>query len=420
MARPALAASALLLVLASCTRAGRDLPEVAPPSPAEQPTGPALEAAGRLAVVDGQGRIVTMRPDGSDPVPLTEAAGGGLQFLQPAWSPDGRRLAWVEFDDRSGSRVSRIVTAAVDGTGRTEARPASLAFYLAWDPTSARLAYLGSLDGGLELGIVEVAAGGGSAAPLDTGSPYYFSWAPEGDRLVVHVGEDRLERLTLDGSLARVARPGAFRAPVWGPAGLVYAALGDDGQRIRESDERGGRARDLVTFDGTVAFVLSPDGGRLAFQALGAAGGGEAAGGVSRAAPGELAVLDLGSGEVRRVSEAPALAFFWSPTGDRLLVLLAEASLGPPWVRWHLWDGEAAVPAGPPFQPSPVFLQGYLPFFDQFAQSTSLWAPDGSAFAYPGLNQAGERGIWVQTAPPAADPVLVATDGSFVTWSPAG
>jgi hypothetical protein len=47
----------------------------------------------------------------------------------------------------------------------------------------------------------------------------------------------------------------------------------------------------------------------------------------------------------------------------------------------------------------------------------TLWAPDGSAFAYAGYNEAGEEGIWVQPAQLERQPVLV-KDGVFATWSP--
>jgi hypothetical protein len=54
----------------------------------------------------------------------------------------------------------------------------------------------------------------------------------------------------------------------------------------------------------------------------------------------------------------------------------------------------------------------------QYAQSMSLWSPDGSAFAYPGISEDGQEGIWIQSARPDRAPVLVA-DGDFVACSSA-
>ena len=91
-------------------------------------------------------------------------------------------------------------------------------FYLSWDPTSSRIAYLGSpSEEDIELAILEV-AGRSSGTPLDAGQPFYLSWAPGGDQLLVHVGEDRLELLDLDGSLTTVAdRPGTSPRPCGPP-----------------------------------------------------------------------------------------------------------------------------------------------------------------------------------------------------------
>ncbi len=65
--------------------------------------------------------------------------------------------------------------------------------------------------------------------------------------------------------------------------------------------------------------------------------------------------------------------------------------------------------------PSRVFLRVYLPFFDQHAQSMTVWSPDSAAFAYAASNEAGEGGVWVQRLGQA--PARVA-DGVFVAWSP--
>jgi TolB protein len=84
--------------------------------------------------------------------------------------------------------------------------------------------------------------------------------------------------------------------------------------------------------------------------------------------------------------------------------------------RWHLWDGDATTPIGPTFLPSPTYLREYMPFFGQYAQTMTLWSPDGGSFAFPGL--IGDRaGVWVQDLD-ADEPTFVVADGSVVAWSP--
>jgi len=416
--------SSLLLALAvSCTSEPerRDLPDVqidipedastdtASQSPAPTVPSDVADLPGRLAVLDAAGNLVTVNPDGSDDVIIAEGETGGSQVRQPTWSPDGRRVAWVRVEvTEAGAPSAVIATAGGDGAEPSEARTAVVPFYLSWDPTSSRIAYLGSpSQDDIELGIWEV-AGRSSGTPLDAGQPFYLSWAPAGDQLLVHVGEDRLEQLDLDGSLTTVAdRPGSFSAPVWTADGrtFVYASVGAARQRLVVQGAEAENERPLVSFDGLISFVVSPDGERIAFQVIGE----------ESVLP--LSVVDVDTGETVEITDAAVAAFFWSPDSERLLYLDPDADEERIRFRWGVWEGTSSF-LTPPFVPSLQFAREYLQFFEQYAQSMSLWSPDGSAFAYPGANKEGEEGIWIQSARPDRAPVLVA-DGDFVAWSPA-
>jgi Tol biopolymer transport system component len=412
--------AAILVLAASCTsEPERDLPDVDIDAPAETspdapagglaPTTPSDVAvlAGRLTVLDPIGNLVTVNPDGSNEVVLAEVEPGRSQVRQPTWSRDGNRVAWVQVElTDDGGFSSVVATSTADGTRPTEATTSTVPFYLSWDPTSSRIAYLGSPSAAqIELGIVELGRGRGTT--LDEGQPFYLSWSPEGDQLLVHVGKDRLERLGLDGSLTTVAaRPGTFSAPVWTGDGetFVYASVEPGGQRlvVHAAGEEAGQP--FVPFDGSVTFVVSPDGERIAFQVI------EEAGSLP------LTVIDLRTSETVEVTEAPTAGYFWSPDGERLLYLDPDPEVGQLWFRWGVWDGTSSF-VTPRFVPSLLMAREYLPFFEQYAQSMSLWSPDGSAFAYPGTDEDGETGIWVQAARPDRAPVLVA-EGEFVAWSP--
>jgi hypothetical protein len=114
-----------------------------------------------------------MAPDGSDEVVLAEIVPGGSQIRQPTWSPDGH-VAWVHLDATDAEPVEvAIATSTGEGTRPTEAATAVVPFYLSWDPTSSRIAYLGSPNPSeIELGIVEV-GGGREGTTLDAGQPFY-------------------------------------------------------------------------------------------------------------------------------------------------------------------------------------------------------------------------------------------------------
>jgi Tol biopolymer transport system component len=307
----------------------------------------------------------------------------------------------------AGGLSSVIATAGGDGTAPSESRTAVVPFYLSWDPTSSRIAYLGSpSEEDIELGILEIA--GRSSGTLDAGQPFYLSWAPGGDQLLVHVGEDRLELLDLDGSLTTVAvRPGTFSAPVWTADGrtFVYASVGAGRQRLVVRDARAENERPLVSFDELISFVVSPDGEQIAFQVI------------EEQSVLPLTVVDVDTREAVEITDAAIAAFFWSPDGERLLYLDPDPGEEQFRFRWGVWDGTSSF-LTPPFVPSLQFAREYLQFFEQYAQSMNLWSPDGSAFAYPGTNVDGEEGIWIQSARADREPVLVA-DGDFVAWSPA-
>jgi len=385
------------------------VPSPEPESPA--PTVPSKVAGlgGRLAVLDETGNLVTMDPDGSKEVVLAEVEPGLSQVGQPSWSRDGGRLAWVHLEINEANALAVSVATSTDqGKKPTEARTLVTPFYLSWDPTSSRIAYLGSPgEDQIELGILEV-AGHSSGTPLDTGQPFYLSWGPQGDELLVHVGAQRLERLDLDGRLTTVAdRPGAFNAPVWTDDGraFVYASTQAGHQQLVVQDAEADRGHPVVPFDGLITFVVSPDGRRIAFQVF---EGGEAS---------PLSVVDVGSGETSQITDQTVAAFYWSPDGERLLYLDPDPAEDQVWFRWGVWDGTGTFTT-PRFIPSQRMIDEYLPFFEQYAQSMSLWSPDGNAFAYPGMNEDGETGIWIQSARSDRAAVLI-TDGDFVAWSPA-
>ena len=128
-------------------------------------------------------------------------------------------------------------------------------------------------------------------------------------------------------------------------------------------------------------------------------------------------MLDRETGAVERVATGLVPAFFWSPDGTRLLHLVLETAPGSVWFRWGVWDGESSFTTAR-FFPSEVFVRDYLQFFEQYAQSMTPWAPDGSAFTYAGTGESGASGVWIQPARAGIEPVLV-TDGVFAAWSPA-
>jgi TolB protein len=402
-----------LIVATGCTITVGEPPEASggertvnepTPSPSPQATGVSGET-GRIAVLDSRGTLTAFDADGSDAVVLADSVPGETLVRQPTWSPDGARIAWVGL--AADGTSAEIMTAAPDGTRPTDTPVAAAPFYLSWDPTSSRIVYLGgSAAADIELGLVDVAAS--TSAPIDAGSPFYLSWAPAGKQLLVHVGTDRLDRLALDGSHTSLHdRPGTFSAPVWTSDGrtFVYASEGGRGQRLIAYELGTDRREVLARFEGTIAFVVSPDGRRVAFQVLRDQ---------SLATP--LSVIDRKTGTIERVATEYSPSFFWSPGGTKLLSLVPDVTPERLWFRWGVWEHGSSFTTAR-FVPSLEFSRDYLQFFEQYAQSMRLWSPDGSAFVYAGEDGSGESGVWIQPATPDTAPVRVA-DGVVAFWSP--
>jgi TolB protein len=183
---------------------------------------------------------------------------------------------------------------------------------------------------------------------------------------------------------------------------MVYAARADDRQTLVIRD--GDRPKELVVFEGSIEFVASPDSRRIAYRVDDGSG------------LGGVAVVEVRSGRSRSVTEWPTSAFHWSPDGRRLLLMTMEEGDDPTTHAWSIWDGKVAKRVGSTFVPNPTYLRDYIPFFGQFAQTMSLWSPDGRSFAFPGQIR-GRAGIWVQDLD-IEEPTFVLEGGSMVAWSP--
>jgi hypothetical protein len=354
-----------------------------------------------LAVIGDDGDVVVMEGDGSDPR-VVAAAGAETAFAQPIWSHDGATLSYAKASAEGFAYVIHPTDA--------EAREVALdqfPFYASWAPDGNRIGILrnGATDVTFEL--IDVA--NATSAITDSATPFYFSWEPAGAELVSHAGPTTLVSRDRDGLELEVTMTDAeYLAPQWLDRGVLHVDEGAlvldpvDGDRVVVAD---------VT--GPATFIANPQGTRVAALTI----SNEPAVSVALETtpslpPNTVSVVDLESGEVTVAHDGAAIAFFWSPDGESLLLLTLNE--GGDSLDASVWD-EGGTRTYVTYRPHPNQVRELLPFFPQYAQSMSYWSADSTRFALVGaIGQ--DQGVWVQDI--GADRPELVGAGSWAAWEP--
>ncbi len=388
------------------------LPEAAVEIPTAT-TGVTGGLPGRLLVLDEDDGIMTVRPDGGDQVTLAEPD-PAVERAQPTWSPDGSRVAWTE---RRDNQETLLMMSAADGSGIVERPSPVQAVYIAWGPDSEHIAITGNTEDGNLL--LVVADPEGELTVIEEGAPLYFDWAPEGSEVLARVGE-RFGYVAVDGS-GRTPVPvsGEFRLGAHLGESVVLGTGRDIGEALATANREGEVERELLRYATPMAFVVDDIRGRLAVMMRGSPESQQLSqveeSDLPIIEPDQLVVVDAADGSLVEVTRARNVAWFWSPDGDQLLYTTIEFLDGVERLRLHTWDGERTT-SHQAFSPTGVFGREYLAYFDQFALSFSLWAPDSSAFVYAGGSSLEDAGIWVQ--PLDGDEPSRVSSGQMAVWSP--
>ena len=213
--------------------------------------GPAVSPDGTRVAFDlDQQRIVVAHFDGSPPVVLS----GHVDFaLDPAWSPDARTVAWLEWDVPAMPwDASRIVLAPADGSAASSVIAGGAGIQVQqprFSPDGRSIAFLSDESGWLNVTVLDLDSGRtcAFADEHEHGAPTWgpgarsFAWSPDGRTIAVCRNEDGF------GAVVRW-EPGGAARPV---AKAVHGGLSWRNGRLAATRTGARTPTQIVVYDGS-------------------------------------------------------------------------------------------------------------------------------------------------------------------------
>ena len=354
-----LAAVAILTAVFAETRSG-----AANRANVTEPNGQAVSGAvanGRIAFVSGVGNefadIYTMNPDGSDVQRLTNHD-LAHDYFDPAWSPDGSKIAFVRFSgtyDESlrlyTDMVYEIFVMNRDGSDQRRLTQSRADFSPAWSPDGTKIVFL----------------------RIDSIS------RPSSRGIFV---------MNADGSDQRaVASTSDLQEPAWSPDGLKFAVVDNRLFRIYRINVDGSNRTQISQPPATPFFedhspAWSPDGSKITFISCA-----DANGWGCEDTPSHLWVVNADGSNPTKLSDTQAYTPAWSPDGTKIifsnggdLLLMSPDGSGPT----NITNTDGRSEHSPSWQALPLTLpnpiddsqffvrQNYLDFLDREPESAGL------------------------------------------------
>lgn len=415
---------------------GESLPGV--PTTEGQPESSGESGSGRIVFVSPGGRLGTVDSDGGELRFIGESL--ARTFLFPAWSPDAARIAVLGLGD-SGGGVYVLEDAVQGATEELYLSQTAAPIYLYWRPDGEALSYITSGENALNLFLSSI-DGNDEPQLLVEGQPVYWDWLDNQSGMLVHTGTPLRggQLTTVDAGNAATSEfeagePGFFQAPSVSLNGenVAYAELDNGNRSIALHNVDTGEVK-REAHEGAAAMSWSPLEQKLAFISPV-----ERRPGIGFSFYGPLRLLDANTGAVDVLIDESVLAFFWAPDGQSIAYFTISArgaeqvAHGEARGRWRnsgkvrrqheglfLNLSIVQIAGGQfysliDFEPTEIFLTQFLPFFDQYALSHQLWAPDSHALVLP-LTDDGRPRIYV--VPVSGSGIRPLAAGSVAFWSP--
>jgi Tol biopolymer transport system component len=368
----------------------------------------ALSPDKRTLVIDLQGTLWTLPAAGGATRRIIDEYGDARQ---PAWSPDGRRIAFQSYRDG----MWRIWSVAPDGSdakaltsGPFDDREPH------WSPDGRSIAFSSDRSGNYDVWVLDVASGATRQITHDPGNDFLPTWSPDGRELAfvsTRTPTPGVYATTIDGRERLVsASTGSVGAPSWSPDGahVLYSVLPAGGFNAIGETRLMLDARQIATNEDYFPFraqwlsnddFLYPADGRIKRRSL---------------ATGRVDAIDFSA--TLRVTPAsymrkkrdfdstapqPVKGIIHpvaSPDGTRI----AFAALGDIWTM--------------PIGGTPQRLTD-----DVYVDTDPAWSPDGSKIAFSS-DRSGGMDVWVRDLTTGADRRISSLPNADMsaTWSPDG
>jgi TolB protein len=233
-------------------------------------SAPVLAADPPLLVVSkraGSANIYLVNADGSEAKNLTD---NKFQNISPAWSPDGKRIAFSS--DRDGDL--NVYVMGADGKNVTRLTRDHTDRLPSWSADGKTIVFCRATDDGSR--IYSVPAAGGEAKELGEGDGWDPAFSPDGKKVLFTSMRDgggfRVYVMDADGknvkALTEKPNPNGFVYPAWSPDGkrIAWTDHTDDGLQVFVADADGKNAKQVTKLGGVATYAAwSPDGKTIAF-----------------------------------------------------------------------------------------------------------------------------------------------------------